>query len=280
MTVAQPPAPAGINLLRRRSPAGDVVLPVVSAHRISLHLSGRTATRCRETGSSFVRRRGHVDLTPAGTSGGFVAAEASEWFELRVPVALVHGMADASTPAGSPPPGLAVRHMLEDRALTHLLLALEADERAGHPGGSQFVEALATAIALRLRSLQGGPVPAPPDVASARRIQRSLDFIETHLSSALSIEQLAAAAGLSMSSLQRGFRAVTGEPVHRYVVRRRVEHARELLRQCELPASEVALAAGFSHQSHMARWMKRLTGVAPHEIRRAAAKPAMDGDAT
>lgn len=264
----------GIRLLRRRSPAGEVMLPIITAHRISLHLSERTHSRCRDSGESFVRRRGHLDLTPAGMPCGFAAAEASEWLELRVPVTLLRPMAEGPLP-GTVTSGMPVRHMLEDQPLTHLLLALDAEDRAGHPGGGPFVDALASAIAVRLRTIQGEHEPAQAEAAPARQIRRSLDFIESHLASALSIEQLAAVAGVSMSSLQRGFRAVTGEPVHRYVVRRRVEHARELLRRCELPASEVALAAGFSHQSHMARWMQRLLGVAPHQIRRTAAKAPM-----
>jgi AraC family transcriptional regulator len=54
--------------------------------------------------------------------------------------------------------------------------------------------------------------------------------------------------------------------VHRYVVRRRVERARTLLLQGELKASEVALASGFAHQSHMARWMRRELGLTPSEL--------------
>jgi AraC family transcriptional regulator len=46
-----------------------------------------------------------------------------------------------------------------------------------------------------------------------------------------------------------------------------VEHARTLLLQHAMPASEAALAAGFAHQSHMARWMRRLLGVVPTGLR-------------
>ncbi|MNN49789.1 Helix-turn-helix domain protein [compost metagenome] len=54
--------------------------------------------------------------------------------------------------------------------------------------------------------------------------------------------------------------------MHEYVIRRRVERARTLLLQRELPASQVALEAGFSHQSRMARCMRRILGATPRQL--------------
>lgn len=65
------------------------------------------------------------------------------------------------------------------------------------------------------------------------------------------------------------FKRSTGVPVHEYVVQRRVERAKVLLMRGELPASQVALQAGFAHQSHMARCMRRVLGVAPTALARA-----------
>jgi AraC family transcriptional regulator len=56
--------------------------------------------------------------------------------------------------------------------------------------------------------------------------------------------------------------------IHRYILRRRVEHARQLLLQGDRKLSDVALAAGFAHQSHLAKWMRRELGRSPSELRR------------
>jgi len=80
------------------------------------------------------------------------------------------------------------------------------------------------------------------------------------------LDRLAEVAGVSRSYLQRAFKARHGVSLHRYVVQRRVERARELLRAAALPAAEVALLTGFAHQSHMARWMRRLLGVTPRQL--------------
>ncbi|WP_224249360.1 helix-turn-helix transcriptional regulator [Hyalangium gracile] len=71
---------------------------------------------------------------------------------------------------------------------------------------------------------------------------------------------------ISASHLKTLFKRSTGLPVHEYVIQRRVERARSLLMRGELPAGQVALEAGFSHQSHMARCMRRVLGVTPKAV--------------
>jgi AraC family transcriptional regulator len=82
--------------------------------------------------------------------------------------------------------------------------------------------------------------------------------------------QLTAVAGVSPSYLKSLFRRSLGMPVHQYVIQRRVDRARALLSRGKLPPSQVAFEAGFAHQSHMARSMKRVLGVTPSEIVRSA----------
>jgi AraC family transcriptional regulator len=73
---------------------------------------------------------------------------------------------------------------------------------------------------------------------------------------------------VSASHFKTLFKRSTGLPVHEYVIQRRVERAKALLLRGELPASQVALEAGFAHQSHMARSMRRVLGVTPSSISR------------
>jgi len=65
--------------------------------------------------------------------------------------------------------------------------------------------------------------------------------------------------GVSASHLRALFKRSLGVPVH-IIIQRRVERARTLLLRGELPASQIALDAGFAHQSHMARCMGRVLG--------------------
>ena len=75
-------------------------------------------------------------------------------------------------------------------------------------------------------------------------------------------------AGISVPHLKVLFRRSFDLPVHQYVIRRRVEHARRLLANGDLPISQVALSAGFAHQSHLAHAMKRILGMTPAGLAR------------
>ena len=86
------------------------------------------------------------------------------------------------------------------------------------------------------------------------------------------LEKQFAAYYVSASHLRALFKRTVGTPVHEYVIQRRVERARALLLRGDLPASQVALDAGFSHQSHMARCMRRVLGVTPATIARSRAR--------
>jgi AraC family transcriptional regulator len=113
-------------------------------------------------------------------------------------------------------------------------------------------------------------MPRPARGLSPARMQRVLDYVEAHLERPLTLAVLAREAGSSSAHFRHWFKVETGTTVHRYVVRRRVARARTLLLQGELRTSEVALAAGFAHQSHMARWMRRELGLTPRELQRQA----------
>jgi AraC-like DNA-binding protein len=74
-------------------------------------------------------------------------------------------------------------------------------------------------------------------------------------------------AGLSTHHFARAFKQTVGLPPHGYVLQRRIEHAQKMLRNTDLPMSEIALSAGFSDQSHLARHFRRMTGMSPSVVR-------------
>ncbi|MBA2675049.1 AraC family transcriptional regulator [Ramlibacter sp.] len=238
-----------IQLARQRNPPGGLRLPPIAQHRLALHLSGSTPTICRATQRPFTRVRGDIDWIPATTEGGFGASVASATLEIRIPAALVDQVAQASGLPASPCD--APRHLLRDRQLAHLALALEA----GGAGDGLFARGVATALAQRVLQLLA---PGRAGTAAQGDLQPVLQYIALHLDGNLALDQLGRVAGMSRAQLQRRFKAAQGMPVHRYVVMRRTERARELLAQGELAPAQAALAAGFAHQSHMARWLKRL----------------------
>jgi transcriptional regulator GlxA family with amidase domain len=102
---------------------------------------------------------------------------------------------------------------------------------------------------------RGGLAPA--------RANRVCEYIDSHLQENIALEVLAEIAQLSVHHFARAFRQSLGIPPHNYIVQRRVEHAQQLLRNTDLPLSEIAIVAGFTDQSHLARHFRTITGVTP-----------------
>lgn len=82
----------------------------------------------------------------------------------------------------------------------------------------------------------------------------------------LALSTLAAAAGLSRYQFLRAFSRLTGLPPHAYLLQRRVQRARRLVR-AGLPLAEAAAASGFADQSHMTRCFVRSLGLTPGAFR-------------
>ena len=266
MSDASIPTPSGFSVVRRVNRAGHALTTAIPEHRVSVHLSRATPTQCRESGRSFVRIRGDIDFTPARERLGYTCTEDSSWLELRIPPEMLQRVAEACRLPGAHE-RVGHRHLVRDASLTHLALAIESASRATTQNERRYLDSLGVALTMRL--LCQPQAPATENAASPT-IGRIADFIESNLDGPLSVGTLARVAGLSSSHLQREFRAERGTSLHRYITLRRVERARALLLRAELPASEVALAAGFAHQSHMARWMRRVLGLSPRDLVRAA----------
>jgi AraC-like DNA-binding protein len=95
------------------------------------------------------------------------------------------------------------------------------------------------------------------------RANRICEYIDSHLQENIALEVLAEIAQLSVHHFAREFRQSLGIPPHNYIVQRRVEHAQQLLRNTDLPLSEIAIEAGFTDQSHLARHFRTIIGVSP-----------------
>jgi AraC family transcriptional regulator len=169
------------------------------------------------------------------------------------------------------------RHQFRDPQIEHIAWALDADRRAAHGNGTLYTESLGLALAVHLLGRYTSPAGFRRAAArihgrglSSLQHRRVVAFIEEHLDEDLSIARLAAVTAISASHFKTLFKRTAGVPVHEYVIQRRVERAKTLLSRGDLPASQVALSAGFAHQSHMARAMRRLLGTTPRAIANSA----------
>ncbi len=100
-----------------------------------------------------------------------------------------------------------------------------------------------------------------------RKLERAADYINDNCAAALRLEDICGAAGLSPSYLIRAFRKRYGMTPHAYLLNRRIQLARGLLREGRAIA-EVALETGFVDQAHFQRIFKQLLAATPGQYLR------------
>ena len=91
----------------------------------------------------------------------------------------------------------------------------------------------------------------------------ALEFLESNLAADPSVADLARASNMSVSSFARAFRRTLGVPPHQWLLRRRIEKAKRMLRNSKEPLANIAIACGFVDQSHLTRVFVRHVGATP-----------------
>jgi AraC family transcriptional regulator len=102
---------------------------------------------------------------------------------------------------------------------------------------------------------------------SGHRRRRVAEFIESHLSEYLSLAALAAEAGLSTHHFGKAFKESFGLPPCRYVSKRRIHRAKELLLSDHQSITEIAYTLGFCSHSHLSDVFRKATGITPSQFR-------------
>ena len=100
-----------------------------------------------------------------------------------------------------------------------------------------------------------------------RVLRRVEEYVDSHLSEHLELEQLALTAGMSLYHFARAFKTSAGVPPHQFVMQRRIRLACDLLTSTDRPIADIAIAAGFSDQSHLTRHFRHSLAVSPRAFR-------------
>lgn len=160
---------------------------------------------------------------------------------------------------------LAPRFAFRDAYVSASMEAMLHAARRGRPVDPGYLAKLADALLCHLAQL-ADHIPEKDPVEDSRLSELVL-YVESHLGERLSLDELAARAGMSRAQFTRSFRDCTGESAHRYITRRRVEAAQRLLHQTHRDLAWIASETGFSSQSHFTRQFHALTGLTPGRFR-------------
>lgn len=202
--------------------------------------------------------RPHGGESPDGKPWRWRAVYASESLLAEL------GGRDASSAPRCPEFG---RLVIPDRELSLALALVHRSALEDSTAGAEerVVEVLGLLLDRHGRGRRGER-PAAPDRA---RIARSVELVEDRLGESLSLGDIAEPSGYSRFHFLRVFKELMGQTPHAYVVARRVERAKGLLRRGR-PLAAVAYETGFSDQAHFTRRFRQLVGVTPGEFSRGA----------
>ncbi len=106
-----------------------------------------------------------------------------------------------------------------------------------------------------------------PAIPLSRHLLRVRDLIDRAYAGPLDIPALARSAHVSEAYFSRSFRAAFGETPHQYLLSRRMERAKALLRAEDLSVTDVCLAVGFSSLGSFSTQFRRMVGTSPTAYR-------------
>jgi AraC-like DNA-binding protein len=158
---------------------------------------------------------------------------------------------------------------IDDPVVRALMAALYPALDRPDQANRLFVDWTMLALGCHIAKTYGGLETVPPRSGLAPwQERRAKEIIEANLDGDVPLTELARECGLSTRHFSRAFKDTMGIPPHQWRLRRRVENAMRLLRHQQASLPEVALACGFSDQSHLTRVFTKLSGTSPAAWRR------------
>lgn len=233
-------------------------------HLLFVHVGFPVPAECRIGNAELNHcvETGNITVIPANTEWNAVVGEGAEGVVVAIPktrlaVAAAHSV------------GSAVIIEPKLRSKDPVLLSIIRDMTINYQSGRMdrgawhtAVDELADHLALSYSApgaKQGRGRLAPETMA------RINDYLERRLDQSLAIDDVADVAKQTRSNFPRVFRRTIGMSPHQYIMRLRLRRARRLMEQ-GCPLAEVAVATGFSDQSHLTNWLRRIYGTTPGRL--------------
>jgi AraC family transcriptional regulator len=157
-----------------------------------------------------------------------------------------------------------------DPLLHHMALVLQAAVDAESVAGQLYAEVLAEALVVHFLRRYTAAQPTPCAVSGGLapyKLQRTLAYIHAHLGQTLSLTTLAAVAQMSLTHFSHLFKHATGLAPHQYVSQCRIERAKRLLVETDMPLIEIGPQVGYADQSHFTALFRRYVGMTPKTYR-------------
>jgi AraC family transcriptional regulator len=248
-----------------------VALPLAGHHHHTYFGDGRQ--KWSRTHPPF-----HMNIVAAGEKPRdiLVSEQPFAYLHVYVPHAMIEGLAAESAAIGAHTQVALIDPMCSRDPHVETVCRQIVREMSQPDECSRLVvDCLGQELAIRLlrqhSSVSGSRTLAPKSGAGYRdwRLRRAMEYLEAHLGEDVALNEVATVAGLSTTHLANLFRNGTGEPPHRWLMRRRLEQACELLAKPDLSITDIAHQCGFASSQHLATVTRRHLATTPTAYRRA-----------
>ena len=162
----------------------------------------------------------------------------------------------------------------KDPTLPTLVAMLESELKEGGLGGSLYVESLKNQLCIHVLRRYANIVfreHCAYGKLSSAQCGLLVQYIKENIEQNISLEDMAGLTNLTVFSLIRKFQNDFNCSPHVYVMRQRIEHAKQLIARQDMPLKVVAACSGFSDQSHMTRLFRKFLNMTPTEYSRSTA---------
>lgn len=157
-----------------------------------------------------------------------------------------------------------------DPLVTQVMLAISQEARDEGINGKLYVDALSQTLASRILQLQSSSQfdeEAEEGSSSGFDLETVVDYINAYLIEDLSVGELSKLVDMNPYAFSRAFKQATGTSPYQFVLNKRIERAKSLLKDPTVSIADVAYHVGFSSQSHMTTVFSKNIGVTPKVYR-------------
>jgi AraC family transcriptional regulator len=264
----------GVRVQHLRVSEGEMPEVQLGEHQIAIPLDGAYTVEAM-TSSGFrriaLRTVGHTCIIPAGQPYSVRWNNELENVSIYLPPAFLSRLIAES---------LMTDHLelieacgLQDPFIRELALMLVAEVNSPHPAGRIYGESLVDTLAVHLLRHYTTASRRLPEInggLAGHKLRRATDYIHDNLSRDLSLTEIADAVDLSTYHFVRAFKQTTGQTPYQYLLKSRIERAKQMLVDTELPLAEVGYLVGFNSQSHFTTSFRRLAKLTPKAYRETA----------
>ncbi len=254
-----------ISLIHELEPAGEMPEAVMTAHALILCLGDFQGSFYRDGQWHHEQYiKGDIALVAAGELFPRVRVDREvSLLELFLdPDYLLQGIGEIDKPKIQ----LRSHLRLQDPLIQQMALALKTELEVAQEDSKQYADSMATALGthlLRRYGVKNSLVKEYSGGLTPSQLKIIIEYIQTHLEHDLSLNTLASLIHISPHYFASLFKQSIGLSPHKYITQCRLEKAKKLLRQQNLPIVFICQEVGFKNQSHFTRVFRQHFKITP-----------------